>query len=438
MTHEPIHITALQLENVKRVRAVALSPAPDGLTIIGGNNGQGKTSILDAIAWALGGERYRPSDPQRDGSVLPPHISITLSNGLIVERKGKNSALTVTDPEKRRFGQRLLDEFVSTFAIDLPRFLQAGDREKADALLQVLGIGDQLATLDTQISSLYERRRAQNAVAAARKAAAEAIPFDPTAPAAPISIADLIRQRQDAVDHNAQNASKRAEKARLEQSVRNMSEKLEALQAALTLERERLAEASAAADDLCDVDIAPIEDAILSAEELNRSVMSNAMRRQADEDYRAAAEAASALDTELSQLRKERIALLTGAPLPLPGLTVEDGRLLYKGHPWDCLSGSEQLIVGAAIARALNPQCGFVLLDGLEAFDPMTLDAFGQWLHEHNLQAIATRVSTGSECTIIIEDGEVLEDRPHSPALPLGELAPQATERVPSWKAGEF
>ena len=130
--NEPVKITSLQLENVKRVRAVALTPTENGLTILGGGNGQGKTSVLDAIAWALGGDRYRPTDAQREGSVLPPEIHVKLSNGLVVERKGKNSALTVTDPEGKRYGQKLLDAFVGTFAIDLPRFLNASDREKAE------------------------------------------------------------------------------------------------------------------------------------------------------------------------------------------------------------------------------------------------------------------------------------------------------------------
>ena len=54
-------ITRLEIENTKRIRAVTLEPAENGLTVIGGRNGQGKTSVLDAIAWALGGEKYRPS-----------------------------------------------------------------------------------------------------------------------------------------------------------------------------------------------------------------------------------------------------------------------------------------------------------------------------------------------------------------------------------------
>lgn len=83
-------INALELENVKRIKAVRLEPSPNGLTIIGGKNGQGKTSVLDAIAWGLGGDRYKPSVPAREGALVPPTIHIELDNGIIVERKGKS------------------------------------------------------------------------------------------------------------------------------------------------------------------------------------------------------------------------------------------------------------------------------------------------------------------------------------------------------------
>ena len=105
-----ITIHSLDIENVKRVKAVSLTPSPAGLTVIGGKNGAGKTTVLDAIVWALGGEKYRPSEAQRDGSMTPPHIRITLSNGLVVERKGKNSALTVTDPSGKKAGQQLSNQ----------------------------------------------------------------------------------------------------------------------------------------------------------------------------------------------------------------------------------------------------------------------------------------------------------------------------------------
>ena len=123
-------------------------------------------------------------------------------------------------------------------------------------------------------------------------------------------------------------------------------------------------------------------------------------------------------------MQREKLALLNGADMPLPGLSVTDGELTYNGQPWDCMSSSEQLIAATSIVRRLNPECGFVLLDRLEAMDTDTLAAFGRWLEDEGLQAIATRVSTGGECQIIIEDGEVAGAEANAPAV--------------RWKAGEF
>ena len=153
-----VKINKLEIENVKRVRALTLEPGQNGLTVIGGRNGQGKTSVLDAISWALGGDRHRPTQPQREGSVVPPSIRVKLSNGLLVERKGKNSALRVTDPSGTRYGQQLLDDFVTQLALDLPKFLHATPKEKAQTLLKVIGVGDQLALLDKEEAELYSER----------------------------------------------------------------------------------------------------------------------------------------------------------------------------------------------------------------------------------------------------------------------------------------
>ena len=109
---EPVKISALELENVKRIRAVALHPTENGLTVIGGRNGQGKTSVVDAISWALGGKRKQPSKPNREGSATPAKLHVELSNGLVVERSGKNASLTVTDPSGKKAGQKLLDSFI--------------------------------------------------------------------------------------------------------------------------------------------------------------------------------------------------------------------------------------------------------------------------------------------------------------------------------------
>ena len=115
-----VKINSLEFENVKRIKAVRLEPAKTGLTVIGGKNRQGKTSVLDSLAWVLGGDKYKPSSPQREGSVIEPHLKVTLDNGIIVERSGKNSSLKVIDSTGNKGGQQLLNSFVEQFALNLP------------------------------------------------------------------------------------------------------------------------------------------------------------------------------------------------------------------------------------------------------------------------------------------------------------------------------
>ena len=151
-------INKLEIENVKRIKAVKLEPTANGLTIIGGKNNQGKTSVLDSIAWALGGESFRPSEATREGSVIPPNLRVVMNNGLVVERKGKNSSLKVTDPSGQKAGQQLLDSFVEKLALNLPKFMESSGKEKAQTLLKIIGVGDQLSTMEQKEKELYNER----------------------------------------------------------------------------------------------------------------------------------------------------------------------------------------------------------------------------------------------------------------------------------------
>ena len=421
-----VKITALEAENVKRIKAVALTPSPTGLTLVGGNNNQGKTSVLDALAWALGGDRFRPDAAQRDGAIAPAHLKVTLSNGVVVERKGKNASLTVTDPTGRRSGQQLLNAFVEPLALDLPRFMDASDKEKADILLRIIGVGSELQVKDLEIKGLYDKRTFTGQLAAQKKHFAEEMISYPEAPDEPVSASELIRQQQDILARNGENQRLRAQYAELEQQVQQCVDELKRT-------RERIATLQQLADELDakhtklfnqretarktvsqlqDESTAELEASIRDIEETNRKVRANLEKSRAEDEAAQYASEYDRLTESIQQKRADRMALLNGADLPLPGLSVEDGVLTYNGKHWRDMSGSDQLRVAAAIVRRLNPDCGFVLLDKLEQMDLTTLTEFAAWLEAEGLQAIATRVSTGSECQIIIEDGMVKGTEP--------------------------
>lgn len=429
---EGIKINKLEIENVKRIKAVKIEPTANGLTIVGGNNNQGKTSVLDSIAWALGGEKYRPSKAQRDGSTIPPTLHIVMSNGLVVERKGKNSSLKVTDPSGNKGGQQLLNEFVEQLALDLPKFMESSGREKAQTLLKIIGVGDQLDVLDKKEKELYNSRLAIGRIADQKKKFANEQPYFPDAPKEMVSPSELIRQQQEILARNGENQRKRDQAKKYEDSVFFLRQSVDSMKEQLAEEEKRLREAEENlriaqmnAADLQDESTAELEASLANIEEINRKVRANLDKDKAEEDALDYQNQYAALTEEINQTRQAKSDLLQSAELPLPELSVQDGELVYKGQQWDNMSGSDRLKVSTAIVRKLNPKCGFVLLDKLEQMDCETLNEFGRWLEQEGLQAIATRVSTGDECSIIIEDGYVKET---------GSASPKAT----TWKAGEF
>ena len=423
---ENIKINKLEIENVKRVRAVKIEPTANGLTVIGGRNNQGKTSVLDSIAWALGGDRFRPSQPQREGSAIPPNLHIVLSNGLIVERKGKNSDLKVTDPEGNKAGQKLLNSFVEQLALDLPSFMESSGKEKAQTLLQIIGVGDQLAAMEHEEKELYNERLMIGRIADQKKKFAKEQPYFTDAPREPVSASELIRQQQEILARNGENQRKRENLHRLEEQSQRINDQLEELLRKQKAVQSDLEIARKSALDLLDESTEALERNIQNIEEINRKVRANLDKDKAEEDAQGYENQYRELTSELERVRQGKIDLLKNAQLPLPGLSVEDGELIYNGQKWDNISGSDQLKVSTAIVRKLNPQCGFVLLDKLEQMDLDTMREFGQWLEAEGLQAIATRVSTGGECSIIIEDGYVVGQEHVE------------TETQPMWKAGEF
>lgn len=420
-------INKLEIENVKRIKAVKIEPTKDGLTIIGGKNNQGKTSVLDSIAWALGGERFRPLQAQREGSVIPPNLKVVMDNGLIVERKGKNSDLKVTDPSEKKAGQQLLNEFIEQLALDLPRFMSANGKEKANTLLHIIGVDAKLADLEKQETELFNSRQALGRIADQKEKYAKEQPYFLDAPDTPVSASELIHRQQEILAKNGENQRLRANLHRLEQERQQINDQLSDLLRKQAEIEEKLRVAKLSAEDLHDESTAELEKSLADIDEINRKVRANLDKDKAEEDAKHYRKQYQNMTVEIENIRSEKAALLYSTELPLPGLSVADGELIYNGAKWDCMSGSDQLKVATAIVRKLNPKCGFVLLDKLEQMDLDTLQDFGQWLEAEGLQAIATRVSTGDECSVIISDGYVE-----------GQEQPLREEKKTEWHPGVF
>lgn len=431
---DAIKISALQVENTKRIETIEFQLRENGLISIGGKNGQGKTSVLDSICWTLGGEKFRPSSPDNEKGGKA-HTRIELSNGLVAERKGKNGTLKVTDPEGKKGGQQILDDFIELLALDLPRFLRAGDKQKAKTLLNILGVEKELQELEEKEGNLYKEREAHGKEVTRAQGYADELPYYEDAPAEAVSTQELFNKRREVQDHNNETERLRTKSENLsyskdqaQQSKEGCESRIEELKAEIArLEKQRdefqrkadehfeeLQSVNTELDKRETKGTEEIDQQIEQAEQVNAKVRANQDKAKARQRVQDMEEERKEYTRQINKFREQKLDLLNGAEMPLEGLTVENGELYYQGKAWDCMSSSEQLKVGTAIVQRLNPKCGFVLLDQLEKLDVETLNEFAAWAENQGLQIIGTRVSTGTENTLIIEDGKLKEPTPEN------------------------
>lgn len=431
-----IKVNTFEMENVKRVKAVKIEFTETGLNIIGGNNTQGKSSILDGLAWALGGDKFKPSNPKREGSNTNPYIKVQLNNGLIVERTGKNSSLKVLDPSGSKGGQTLLNEFIEQLALDLPKFINGSSKDKATTLLNILGIGEKLFELEQKETELFNERTAVGRIADQKEKYAKEMEYYDDVPEQLISAAELIKEQQEILARNGEKQRAKEQVDLIAAKIKVIQSDIENIESQITALNQRLLEkqttlqeqqtmqldAMKTAEETELESTAEIEASIENIETINAKITQNLDKEKATEEAARQREEYQALTAQIESIRAERVALLEKADLPLPELSVTSGELIYKGKKWDCMSGAEQLIVSTAIVRKLNPNCGFVLIDKLEQMDLDTIQHFGAWLQQEGLQVIATRVSKGEECSIIIEDGEVIGEKKNIPPVELPQV----------------
>ena len=475
---EPAKITGFSVQDFKRVRLVEIHPTENGLTILGGRNAQGKSSCLDAIAYALGGESFRPSDINNHDGEKNAAIRVEI-DGLIVERAGKNAALKITDARGMRGNQTLLNDIVGKFALDLGAFMRASDLDKAKMLLKMFpDLEAALAEMKKRADEIREARADQNRDIKRAQVHFDEMPQYPDLPAEEISIETLTKELQEATEAESEAASRRAllaveqqradtleanlannqqliavkmakigenEKSKFarleylkteyEKAQREIQEQAEKAKAELDSQIIELEKGNAdierqiantkdgiesiKANLAGEPDFAAIKAGIMQklqqADETNRQIRANAERRKVYAEIAAMRQTADAQTAELLAIEADRTALLQKAELPLPELSITtDGELLYRGQKWDCMSGSERLKIATAICMKSKPGCGFVLIDGLEAMDPQTLAEFGEFLTEQNMQGIGTIVGE-TAATVIIEDGRVQEQTAKTP-----------------------
>jgi NAD(P)H-dependent FMN reductase len=399
-------IVSLHAENVKRLRAVEIHP--DGNTVvIAGRNGQGKTSVLDSIWFALGGGQAGKDTvrPIRDGE---DRAQVTLDLGeLKVTRTwvGDKTALKVENADGARYSspQAMLDSLVGRLSFDPLSFAHQDQRAQLAALLDLVDLPFDPAQLDAERRSTYDERTAVGREVKQLQGQLAGMPEPPAGlPAGEVSVTDLLAKARQAqqwqdrarqLQEGARHAADRVRRAEME---------LREAQGAQTDADKRLAEVPA---DLPDP--AQYDEQLEKVESVNAQVRAAAARARLQQQLDERRKAADALTGRLHEIETRKSSAIAEARMPIDGLAFDDTGVTYQGVPFKQCSAAEQLRVSIAMAMALNPKVRVIRITDGSLLDSSNLALIEQMATDGDFQVWIERVDETGKVGILIEDGLV-------------------------------
>ncbi len=411
-------IVRLEAENVKKLRAVEIKP--DGnLVVIGGKNGQGKSSVLDSIEMALGGTRSVPPQPIHEGEKRARVVCETeelvvtrvfTAKGSRLEVKGKDG-VTLSSP------QSVLDSLVGDLSFDPLSFARMSGREQLERLKELTGLD--FTDADEERERLYQLRRDTNwdlkNVGVQRDAVAEEIK-DLDIPDELVNTKKLLQELEDREYANEQNHAARKRLDGLREAHESAKEEVDRLKRELEMARERrvaLAEriekGEKVVGDLQDLDTDEVREQIAEAGETNELVKKKRELKRLDEQQESLKKVSDDYTKQLRQIDVQKAKALAETNLPVDGLEFGDDGVTYQGLPFEQAADSERLRVSLAMGLAVNPDLPVILIRDGSLLDPDSLKVVADLAREQDAQVWVERVSTGDEVSVVIEDGEVRE-----------------------------
>ncbi len=408
-------IVELRAENIKRLKAVTIKPS-GSLVQITGKNGNGKTSVLDAIWWAIEGASHIQAQPIRKGA---DKAIIRLDMGeIIITRKfkakgdGHATEVVVETADGARFPtpQKILDSLYSTLTFDPLEFARMKPADQFDALRSFVP-GFDFAKHKAEQDGDFARRTEHNRAAREAKAAAEIITVPDGTPEESVDESALLTQLQNAAATNSeiqQRADRRAATAKRisdsELQVSDLKKQIEALELLIASDRKKLETADPLPDP---VDITALRTAVDQAKATNANVAKLLQKRALTAKAAQETKAADELTARMEAREKAKQDLIAAAKMPVEGLSLGDGVVLYNGLPFEQASDAEQLRASLAITMSANPRLRVIRVRDGSLLDDDAMKVVSEMAEKSGYQVWIERVDSSGKIGFVIEDGEV-------------------------------
>lgn len=415
---KPLRVVSLTAENIKRLKAVTIKFDGPMVQIVG-ENGQGKTSVLDALWWSLGGKDNIQSTPIRRGAEQA-RIRVDLGEIVItrtfeaVDQSSYTTKLVVESAEGARFPspQTMLDKLFGTLTFDPLEFAGKPAAEQAK-MLRALVPNFDFEAAEAANRSDFEKRTDLGRDLKRHDGAMSAVVVPEGTPDEPVDDEALASELEKAVEHNAEIERRIERRASVAKGIPEARAAIVAMrveadkqEAALDETEKKLADAAPLPEP---VDVEALRARHREARAKNAGV---AAKRQRKIHEDAAAGLKVQIDglSKLIDGRKEEMArAVAEVDMPVLGLAFGATEVTLGGIPFEQASDAERLRVSTAVAMALNPRLRVIRVRDGSLMDAKTMKVMAEMAKDEGYLVIVERVEPvkGVGVVVEIEDGGV-------------------------------
>jgi len=439
-------IISYEAHNVLGVKDIRFDMEGRHLFLVGGKNGQGKTSALTALVMTLCGKsgmgtKDYPAialrDGQKKGKVtieltgsaelaedtgLTAELSLRRkASGVVVEEFRLLDSTGAEAPEPRKTLQRLFQ----LKAFDPLEFERMKPKEKASCVQQMLGLD--LSKYDKEHKEVFEERTICARYGKKLAAQLEGMEKHKDAPQEEVKVADLMAEvdklqeenkARDAVDRLADDLKESQVKLTAEADF--LVDKIAGLQKQLEETRELIAsaekgekEARKQLEKLRDrtPDITAVKEKIASADATNRKVRENQAYDKLAKEVKDSRGKWQELTDRLKEIAEERAEEVVNADWPIPGMELQEDGLVWNGLPFEQASTSQRIMASVAVGMRLNPELRLLVCEHGSDLDLDTLNALDAVLKERDFQMVCEVVCRSNEdeerCAVVVQDGRL-------------------------------
>lgn len=447
-----MQVIKYEAHNVLGVKDIKFDLAGRHLFLVGGANGQGKSSALTALIMALAGKSGMTDYPeialrkgQKKGKVtieltgdadLMESKSITVelslrqkASGAIVEEFRVLDSAGEEAPEPRKLLQRLF----TLRAFDPLAFERMKPKEKATLVQEMLGLD--LSKFDKEYQKVFAERTDLGRDGKKLAAQLEAAPQHKDAPKEEVKVVDLMFELDKLAEENRSrsNMEKLVDDLKFRQTdlaedgeiilkeIAALQQKMKEKQAELEKTKEQIAVASKAekearqnVEKLRDRthEMAAVKEKIAKADATNRKVRENQAYERLEAEVKQSRGDYQRLTDRLKEIQEERAEAVAKAEWPIKGMELNEDGLLMNGLPFEQASTSQRIMASVAVGMALNPKLRLLVCQHGSDLDNDTLDALAKAVEEHDFQLLIELVTRSKEdeerCAVVIADGEVV------------------------------